>query len=535
MAKIINVEKSQYLTQNIENYAQNKVGQYSKFLDKNPIFVTWLSINRVKTRNDVGTGGVESDVGPKSPIRYNRINGIPTYNIPDLRPEVIYDENGYDINIDISDAVLLPGTIKPQTGDYLIITLPSSVEVAFRVNEFSYNTIQSNDFYLYSADLKFTGKDLISRFEGQIDENDVFETIFDSIGTEDKCLIRTVDVAKVKNIGLLFNELRDLYKQNYFDQLTGNFVSKENHENLEGTDDWLYDKYVEKFIMDSGIYFSATNDPNSIVLAPADIVENSDKLYQRTLFKAVLSKDTAYMARFPWYYQVDIQKRLSTFNVHHIACKSAIYHLTDYPLLDDHSDGLDTGALLEIFPHPLIHKILDEDGIEDVIVHKYDPHNCWKFASQLEENSELNEIEGEDVTDEIGRDPDSMSVPELIDEINHTSNSDSSEGNSSSESASSQYDIRCGRCTHNTHCPYKDMEEPPVLYHPCSDDEYTMTYLDEIVYNFLLGKKLTIDRQKLVRFALQTNNYVYRMMPLIIYIVLDYYNSYFKKEGTEEL
>ena len=91
MAKIINVEKSQYLTQNIENYAHNKVGQYSKFLDKNPIFVTWLSINRVKSRNDVGTGGIESDVGPKSPIRYNRINGIPTYNIPDLKPETIFD------------------------------------------------------------------------------------------------------------------------------------------------------------------------------------------------------------------------------------------------------------------------------------------------------------------------------------------------------------------------------------------------------------------------------------------------------------
>ena len=525
MAKIINVEKSQYLTQNIENYAHNKVGQYSKFLDKNPIFVTWLSINRVKSRNDVGTGGIESDVGPKSPIRYNRINGIPTYNIPDLKPEAIFDENGYDINIDINDAILLPGTVKPQTGDYFIVSLPSSIEVAFRVNEFSYNTIQSNDFYLYSADLKFTGKDLIKRFENQIDEGDEFETIFDNIGTEDKCLIRTVDVAKIKNIGLLFNELRDLYRQNYFDTTTGNFVSKENDENLEGSDAWLYDKYVEKFIMESGIYYSAINDPRSLVLAPADIVENSDRLYPRTLFRAVIAKDTSYMARFPWYYQVDIQKRLSTFNIHHINCKSAIYHLTDYPLLDDHSDGLDTGALTEIFPHPLIHKIMDNDEIEDVIEHKYDPHTCWKFASELDDEVELNPIEGED---------DDSSL-ESIDNENTDSDDTIENLDNASEVTSEEEELRCGRCSHNTHCPYKDMSEPPVLYHPCSDDEYTMTYLDEIVYNYLLGNKLTIDRQKLVRFALQINNYVYRMMPLIIYIILDYYNSYFKKEGTEEL
>ena len=57
MAKIINVEKSQYLTQNIETFTQNKVGQYSKFLDKNPIFITYLAINSVQSRSDVGTGG----------------------------------------------------------------------------------------------------------------------------------------------------------------------------------------------------------------------------------------------------------------------------------------------------------------------------------------------------------------------------------------------------------------------------------------------------------------------------------------------
>ena len=187
MPRMINVEKSQYLTQNIENFTNNKVGQYSKFIDKNPIFVTWLSINRVRTRNDVGTGGVESDVGKTSPIRFNRINGLPTYNIPELKPEPMYEENGFDISLDISDGLLLPNTVVPQVGDYLIIKLPNATELAFRVNEFRYNTIQSNDFYQYSADMKFTGKNLINRFESQI--VDEFETIFDNIGTEDKCLI----------------------------------------------------------------------------------------------------------------------------------------------------------------------------------------------------------------------------------------------------------------------------------------------------------------------------------------------------------
>ena len=510
---MINVEKSQYLTQNIENFTNNKVGQYSKFIDKNPIFVTWLSINRVRTRNDVGTGGVESDVGKTSPIRFNRINGLPTYNIPELKPEPMYEENGFDISLDISDGLLLPNTVVPQVGDYLIIKLPNATELAFRVNEFRYNTIQSNDFYQYSADMKFTGKNLISRFESQI--VDEFETIFDNIGTEDKCLIRTTDIPKIRNIGLLFRELCELYKSTFFDKTTGNFVSKNNDENPDLTEEdyWLYDKYVEKFIMDSGIYFNPLNESDTTVVALADIIENTDKNYPRTIFHAVLKKDTLYMARFPWYYQVDIQKSTSAFKIHGIKCKSSILHLTDYPLLNEHSDGLDSTYLMQYFPHTLIHRILDEDEFDDEIEHKYDPHTCWKFKK-----------------DEM--DEDDTPIEEL--DFGDNDSDDDTESGDSTETEEDTHTM-CNGCI-DTSCPhYQEKVEPPVYYHPCIDGDYELTYLDEIVYNYLLDRKVDIDRKKLVRFALQSNNYVYRMMPLVIYIILQYYNSYFKKETFEEL
>ena len=44
MARIQSVEKSKFINQNIDIYSQNKIGQYSKFLDKNPIFVTYYHI-----------------------------------------------------------------------------------------------------------------------------------------------------------------------------------------------------------------------------------------------------------------------------------------------------------------------------------------------------------------------------------------------------------------------------------------------------------------------------------------------------------
>jgi len=73
MAHLMNVEKSKYINTQISIYAENKVGQYSKFLNKNPIFVTYYSVNIVMSRTDVGTGGIQQEIGEDSPLRFNKI------------------------------------------------------------------------------------------------------------------------------------------------------------------------------------------------------------------------------------------------------------------------------------------------------------------------------------------------------------------------------------------------------------------------------------------------------------------------------
>ena len=58
MARILNVEHAEFTNSVIQTYQKNKVGQYSKYLEKNPIFVTYYHVSQVHSRTDVGTGGV---------------------------------------------------------------------------------------------------------------------------------------------------------------------------------------------------------------------------------------------------------------------------------------------------------------------------------------------------------------------------------------------------------------------------------------------------------------------------------------------
>ena len=103
MAKIIQNERSPFIEKAAEIQAQNRVGQFSKFLESNPLFVTYYSINRQLSMTDSGFGDVEEFLGPTSPIRFNEIKEFPIYGINDLIPDIENDEQkGLDLTLDVS-------------------------------------------------------------------------------------------------------------------------------------------------------------------------------------------------------------------------------------------------------------------------------------------------------------------------------------------------------------------------------------------------------------------------------------------------
>ena len=433
MANVINVEKAQYINDNIEIYASNKLSQYSKFLDKNPLFITYFKINENHSRHDVGTGGIHSDLGKTSPIRFNQINNFPVYNIPELKPTVEYDDNGYDVNLEINDIVVLPNTLKPHPGDYVLIQIPGSPDFLFRVNEFSYNTIQSNDYYTFTADLKHVGENLISRIKPQVVE--VYETIFENIGTSDKCFIRSEDVGLMNNVASLLNELADSYYHNFFDKLTGNFVCTNN--DITKDHSWFYDKFIEYFIMESQLYY-ASNEEHTTISVCADLDDRDFmRMFRQTLQYAVLHQTTDYLYETPYYFLMDVHKPLSPFVIYHIKCKSTNLVITPEEFVDRNAPSIRYGTLREYYPHLLIQA-------------------CKK------------EIDENDVEDNTGEE-------EIIEE-DYTGNS----------------------------------------------------YLETIIYQYLTGNTVDIERKKVIPFTLRVDPYTYMMMPLVIYIVKQYYNSYFK-------
>ena len=290
MAMIMNVEKPYYINRNIDIYTKNRVGQYSKFLDKSPVFVNYYHINTALSRVDVGTGTIESELGERSPIRFNKLINFPIYNIPELRPDINYDETGYDIELDCNDIVILPNTIKPRSGDYFILSFPNIKEFLFRVNNIRYNTIQSNDYYMIDCDIIEIGIDLeLKRMKGQIVEE--YATIFENIGTQDRCFLKNSDIDYLNSLGDLFYKLRDFYKNAFYIRDLNNFTYQTGLWSETGRPIYLYDAYLSHFINQSHIFYDE-NSEETLYLSPASPLDPKfDYTYSLTLYYAIIKNN----------------------------------------------------------------------------------------------------------------------------------------------------------------------------------------------------------------------------------------------------
>ena len=435
MPKIMSVERSYYINKNIEIFTKNRLGQFSKFLDKTPIFVTYYHINKALSRYDIGTGSISAELGSQSPIRFNKIKNFPIYNIPELKPDLVYDETGIDIDIDCSDLVILPNTIKPIPGDYFIVKIPNTKEFLFRVNSIRYNTIQSNDFYLIDADLKDIGNDLeIGRMPGQIVEE--YLTVFENIGTQNTCFLKTTDIEYINNLADLYQTLRDYYKDTFYIRDLNTFTYRTGRWSECGKEIYRNDQYLEKFINRSNIFYEE-NTETTLVLTPADIRQNHfESNFKNTLYHTVLTRRTDFLRPYCYYITSYIEGRFSIYNVMG-KCGESIY----------------------LFPF--------KEPIEDVenrpmpIVEKLDPPQCvptWNLSrAPLYFDSEFIKM---------------------------------------------------------------------ILKKSISTDNY----FEVIIFNFIYNQKMKIDRNIVIS-MLDNDEFTFKFLPMIIYIIGSMYQDYFVTEN----
>lgn len=307
MAKFI---KEKELINNYVNDYLNTTSELSKYIQGSPTFVTYYNKNLLASTQDMGLKAVHEIIGAESPIRYNKINNFPLYNLSELPVQIDTDEEtGTSTSIE-GEAVILPDCgITPLIDDIFIISYDTR-KLTFRVVDVQISDISSK--CLYKISYVFTRANLSILEQNQISKE--FETTYDNIGKSNAAVVLEKSSAKyIESLTELKNELIDNYTRLFYNGDLNTFVVNQGGR-------LLYDNYLMEFIKRHDIFLNKKTFMRNICIEPLlPMTQNDYYNYGRTIFSNI-TEDT-YRAwsldpDYLYYSQIDTSNPTIIFNVY---------------------------------------------------------------------------------------------------------------------------------------------------------------------------------------------------------------------------
>lgn len=278
----------------------------SRFIDSTPTFTTYYHIDVDNTTTDDGFLDVASIVGNRSPIRFNKIENFPIYQIDQIVLQLQEEDQGIDTTFD-GDAIILPNTIKPLQNDFFIIPILKDSYI-FRVTNIQYDTVMADNFYKIEYKLEYIDSVKLEEIEKQI-TND-FVCLLENIGTESTCLIETKTYEKIQKIEKMYHEIVEFYTALFYNERHNVFLGiLENGRSL-------YDPLQTEFINKNHL-FSERNNLETLILTDQYDDPQRKLKYMKSLYRFVELRDMKLLSQFKYSIRPAVTVHESSFNQWH--------------------------------------------------------------------------------------------------------------------------------------------------------------------------------------------------------------------------
>lgn len=296
------IDENKLVEDNIFKYENRINSQLTRFLDKSPVFVTFYHINVNETTLDEGFRDIESIIGNRSPLRFQKIENFPIYGLEQVVLNIQDSEQGLDTEYS-GDAIILPNTIKPLQNDFFMINHVHD-SFLFRVTEVQYDTIRPDNFYKISYRFEYLDHEKVEAIDEQVEEK--YSCILQNIGSENNCIIKDEYLLQLEKIDHLFNDMVNTYKTIFYSERYNCFLGEENGYKL-------YDPLQSVFFNKHKI-LNKKESYNTIVLTEG-FEDNKRKIkYEKSIYRAFERRDVKMISTFPYHIIQAIDKKDSAFS-----------------------------------------------------------------------------------------------------------------------------------------------------------------------------------------------------------------------------
>lgn len=281
--KIMNVQE--FKNDQYKSYTERRTSQYTRFLDKSVDFVTYYNINQALSTASINNLSVDSYIGTDSPVRYNKIYGLPVYGFSQITEANTYsdDEGGFLASGYEGNIILLHDIIEPNEGDCFILDMFSKKYI-FKITTVEQVVLRSKPHYnlTYTVDIP----DYLPQLNRQVVEE--YNAIFDNIGTQDKVVISKKDYDSAAKIMDIYKDIHEYYSNMFYKKRT---TTIELVLNMDGSPARYTDKFLIKFMEENRVFLLDTVLKNSLVLDYNNIPDSDDYMsYVNTIYWAISNR-----------------------------------------------------------------------------------------------------------------------------------------------------------------------------------------------------------------------------------------------------
>ena len=316
---------------------------FLKFTDKKPTKVTYYKQNLEQSTTDETSADIYQTIGNHSSIKYNKIKNFMIYGFDRVSPMINLEmgEFGMESSEISGNAVILPKTIVPTSGDYFVVDQIEKEELLFIVNDAQSDGLEHENSS-YKIEYHLEKRDALEEIERQVVRTYTYNASFE--GTDFKVIMEDGDLEVVNALGETLNILTSMY-QSYFDNNVQNFVY-----NMDGW--YMYDPYMVEFmirnkIMTDTLYIShGTPIGNTFAYDYSKtffyLIEHPEEFQNRHIeFKhtavgiMITEVNTLFVTRLHDYYRVEYNNKYGTITAFNIFPADMVGNLYSGTYFDD--------------------------------------------------------------------------------------------------------------------------------------------------------------------------------------------------------
>ena len=282
--KFVNTEQKVTFDTLSENVKELMKNPYYQFSDKKGSVCQYYNINDKKTTLDEATRANYSELGPNSPIRYNKIKDAIIYGITKMDIALDITDFGLEANDIAGEAYVLPKTFIPYPGDFFTIDHLGKPYL-FKVTNAEQNTLYTDEA-MYKISYILAYPDL-NGIEDQVVGTYVYNTA--SFGTNSKVVIQSDVYNIVAQIQDTLIKLKDYYYMIFYDQKVQTFIYL--HKGIIHA----YDTYLIEFMIRNNILSGSTE---YVYVSQQMFLPSTFGVdYDRTIFSCIEDKDVETKAK----------------------------------------------------------------------------------------------------------------------------------------------------------------------------------------------------------------------------------------------